>query len=499
MKGDVTMKNEERRRAPIWGLGYAALLLFVCAGLSQAQGLFDTPVHYDVGSRPRDVTAADLDRDGSQDLVVANSLSSTVSVLLNGGDGTFGPALSYPVGASPYAAVTARMDADLYPDVIASGYDAGTISVLLNDGAGGLLPAVHYPVGDSPMGLVAVDLSGDGIPDVAVVNRESRTFSVLVNDGTGALTLSAVYAASGFSIKPSWITAGDFDGDEAIDLAVVKNYHNLYFTAAYVQVFPNDGTGHFPVSRTYDLGAPGTATTPMAADFDGDEDIDLIASGFVVNSYRVSVLLNDGTGNFADPLTYSAGASGRACYGDFDFDQDLDLAVSEQGVSSYSFSVLENNGDATFESPYTVAVGPDPMGIVSRDFDSDGDGDLAVAVFDDDSVAVVGCNADPTAVGGGVIGGVDVLRLYRAHPNPFASETALAFELSEPARVAVRIYDVSGRLVRTLTEGEFRAPGRHELTWDGRDGRGLNVASGVYLCRTEASGAERTQRMVLIR
>ncbi len=84
------------------------------------------------------------------------------------------------------------------------------------------------------------------------------------------------------------------------------------------------------------------------------------------------------------------------------------------------------------------------------------------------------------------------------YPNPFGPSTTVRFSLPEPSHVTLRVYDVSGRLVRELADSEMAA-GSYQRTWDGRDGSGEPVAAGVYFCRFEAGERNLTQRMVLIR
>ncbi|MEZ5064246.1 MAG: FlgD immunoglobulin-like domain containing protein [bacterium] len=74
-----------------------------------------------------------------------------------------------------------------------------------------------------------------------------------------------------------------------------------------------------------------------------------------------------------------------------------------------------------------------------------------------------------------------------AAPNPFVADTSLRFELARPAHARLRVYDVSGRLVRTLVDGPLDA-GRHAANWDGRDDSGRRVASGVFFVRMQAEG-----------
>jgi FlgD Ig-like domain len=83
--------------------------------------------------------------------------------------------------------------------------------------------------------------------------------------------------------------------------------------------------------------------------------------------------------------------------------------------------------------------------------------------------------------------------------NPVRGEAKIGFSLPVPSNVSLELFDVSGRLVRALLGGQVRPAGRHETVWDGRDGSGQTVQSGVYLLRLEAGGRTDTRRMVLLR
>lgn len=84
-------------------------------------------------------------------------------------------------------------------------------------------------------------------------------------------------------------------------------------------------------------------------------------------------------------------------------------------------------------------------------------------------------------------------------PNPFNPRTAILFSLGVEGPVTARVYDVRGRLVRTLAKEQPFPAGRSELVWDGSDGTGRPVASGVYLARIIANGEERRVKMALVR
>jgi len=89
--------------------------------------------------------------------------------------------------------------------------------------------------------------------------------------------------------------------------------------------------------------------------------------------------------------------------------------------------------------------------------------------------------------------------LHRAVPNPFNPQTSIAFELATEADVNLVVYDVAGRVVRTLISTQLMTSGRHEVVWNGRDGRGQNVAAGLYFYRLDAGATALTRRMTLVK
>jgi hypothetical protein len=88
--------------------------------------------------------------------------------------------------------------------------------------------------------------------------------------------------------------------------------------------------------------------------------------------------------------------------------------------------------------------------------------------------------------------------LRQNFPNPFNPVTRVSFSLKAKGHVSLRIYDVSGRLVRILVD-EIRDAGSYESVWDGTNERGRRTASGVYFCRMETNDYERTVKMVQLR
>ncbi len=83
-------------------------------------------------------------------------------------------------------------------------------------------------------------------------------------------------------------------------------------------------------------------------------------------------------------------------------------------------------------------------------------------------------------------------------PNPFNPSTRIRFQLAQPEHVKLAIYDVSGRLVKTLADEPFDR-GTHSLEWDGGDAQGRCTASGVYFCRFEAGSYVGSRKLLMVK
>ena len=88
--------------------------------------------------------------------------------------------------------------------------------------------------------------------------------------------------------------------------------------------------------------------------------------------------------------------------------------------------------------------------------------------------------------------------LEQNHPNPFNPSTTIHFGLKRPSDVNLRIFDVAGRLIRVLADGQF-GPGEYTRIWNGRSDSGSQVASGVYFYRMDAGEFVQTKKMVLLK
>ncbi len=88
--------------------------------------------------------------------------------------------------------------------------------------------------------------------------------------------------------------------------------------------------------------------------------------------------------------------------------------------------------------------------------------------------------------------------LEQNYPNPFSTSTQIRFGMPEAGKIAVRIYNSNGELVKTLAEGNMSA-GPHEVTWDATDNSGNGISSGIYYVRMTAGSYTQMKKIILAR
>jgi hypothetical protein len=113
------------------------------------------------------------------------------------------------------------------------------------------------------------------------------------------------------------------------------------------------------------------------------------------------------------------------------------------------------------------------------------------AIFTLDTTAIVSAGEEPVvpaAQGLGV-----------CFPNPFNPSITIPYHLNHSAKVSLAIYDLKGRRVLTLVNGERQEMGPYQVAWNGRDQSGRTASGGVYLCRLKIDENVYHQRMTLIK
>jgi hypothetical protein len=359
--------------------------------LGKGDGTFQTAHSYAAGSDPICVAVGDFNGDGVLDLAVANKGSAKVSILLGNGDGTFQAAQSYDAGSNPQSVVVGDFNRDGHADLAVANdiFGAGTVTILLGNGDGTFQAAHSYDAGFRPWSVAVADFNGDGLQDLAVAsNVIPGTVSILLGNGDGTFQVAQDYAVG---LLPQSVAVGDFNGDGHLDLVVANAYSGT------VSVLLGNGDGTFQAAQSYTVG--GSASVAVG-DFNGDGRLDVAVAG----GSAVSILLGNGDGTFQDAQSYAAGFGPQSvAVGDFNRDGHPDLAVANGGgdpIPVGTVSILLGKGNGAFQAAQSYVVGSYPFSVAVGDFNGDGIPDLAIAsqgtVVNTGTVSVLLGNGDGT-------------------------------------------------------------------------------------------------------
>ena len=344
------------------------------------------------------------------DIVTVNPEDDTIAIFLGVGDGTFsGVPIVYDVGNSPQAVEAEDFTDDGITDLVVVNQLDSTVSILQGFGNGEFWPLGTYGVGMYPQDVIVSDLDGDTILDIVSINVGSGSASILMGQGMGTFQLHQNAPEVNVGYRPLAGELGDVDRDGALDLVVANRLGT-------VSVLLGDGDGTFQALSAFETGRQPESLVLVQLTDDGAQDgvvddtdfLDIVTTGFLDNT--VSVLVGDGDGAFAAPLTYAVGEGPVAVSttqlnddngdGLVDLFDNRDLVVANSNpndeVGGDTVTLLLGNGDGTFGLQDRYDVGTAPEGVAVGDFDGDGIEDLAVANRDSGDVTVLLGAADGT-------------------------------------------------------------------------------------------------------
>lgn len=310
------------------------------ANLPAAAQRFDRDV-IRVGKAPGFIAIADVNHDGKPDLIAANTADETLSILLGDGKGHFSPAPGSPFscGKSPNDIAVADMNHDGNPDLVIANTETPLITVLLGDGKGGFKPAARSPFSAASRphvhGVAVADFNGDGKPDVVTDSWGNNQILMLLGDGAG--NLAGPGRAFNTGRRPyQRVRSADFNQDGNPDVVTTNLDDNT------VSILLGDGHGGLHDSQGSPFPAGEAPWAAVIDDVNHDGKLDLVILPYEpdVKDPRqtgITVLLGDGKGGFSGgsfsktggsplPLTGCRGPA-RVATSDFNGDSFRDIAV----------------------------------------------------------------------------------------------------------------------------------------------------------------------------
>lgn len=313
------------------------------------------------GLAPFGATVADLDADGRLDAIVCNSGLRSVAVILDQGRG-WGRDVTVRVAPGPTALAAADLDRNGTPDLVTLHRESGDLAVCLGQGQAGFAPPQVLHVGGSPYDVALADLDADGRTDAILADPASLGLRWLRGDGAGGFDSGHDLRTGG---HPETVAVADLDGDGHADLLAAEPggaEQPLHF----VSVLQGGGAGAFAPARIYEL--PSGAVSLAVADVDADGALDVVAA--CPQSDAVAFLLGNGDGTFRPAVMQPVGIRPASLWAaDLDLDGRPEILAAHVGFRG--ISVLRYSAPGATVAAALATEG-DARSVSVRDLDRDG-------------------------------------------------------------------------------------------------------------------------------
>ncbi|ELS03307.1 putative calcium-binding protein,FG-GAP repeat protein [Xenococcus sp. PCC 7305] len=337
----------------------------------------------------------DLNNDGNLDLL-GNRLQR-----LGNGDGTFGEVSEFSeYSYRQYNVTSADFNGDGVDDLVVNnsrlvfGYGfriEDNISVLLNDGTGTFDVQVSLTSSNENSVVKKGDFNGDGFVDLAISNDlftsgfndyyyrelDSSRVSVLLSNNNGTFS-DAINTE--ITINNSILAATDLDNNGIDDIITKEALQFGNGDGTFANPIPLDAT----LAEAIESSDSYSSSVIIPEDFNGDGNIDLATAVISYENNKVSIVLGNGDGTFEPGGELISGFDITDIdVSDYDGDGIADIAAANSIENSVS--VFAGNGDGTFQDVVKFATGRNPSNLISGDLDNNGNNDLlAVNDFSDD-------------------------------------------------------------------------------------------------------------------
>jgi hypothetical protein len=357
----------------------------------------------------------------------------------------------------------ANIDTDPYREIIAGMRD-GKLYVFRHDGT----PYPGFPFvtgGDITTSPAVGDIDNDGRVEIVFGSGTDSKVYAIRSDKTSAAGFP-VGIQLGQDVDSSPALA-DVTNDGYLDVVIGASNGNLFLFRGNGGTIP---TG-WPVAIKDNVGTKiAIRSSPAVADVDGDGSLDIVVGDQIGRLHGFTA-----AGQYLPGFPIQTGNLLESSPAVWDIDND---GLTEIIALSFDQRIY------CWDTPWTFNQSKAVWPMFKRNQRNTG-------VVSDDILAVTAVPDEQTQLRPA---------LLQNYPNPFFASTLIRYRVPEGAAyqgVRLHIFDLNGRIVRTMVSGE-QPPGLYELSWDGNDTQGRRVASGIYPYRLEVGGEVLSRKMVIL-
>ena len=392
---------------------------------------------------------ADLNNDGKNEIVVG-TLNGTLFVL-NGHDLSTWENFPISVGGNilsnmAVGDVTGDGVKNIIINIMGTSQRVLAINPLTGENIQGF---PYYEVGASNAGSTLANISGEGALNIIFATSQVSTPSLVVLNGDGTVFANSIMPTQ----IMSEIAPVDLNNDGNILLIFTDTAGNIW--AKDKNMVTIDG---FPVRTTNRIEA-----SPVFMDIDNDGKLEIIVgddNGFL------HILRSDGTYFPGYPIKITPHPIKKSAFAGFFNNTNSDILITT--ITGIEYIETKQKGATPFWNTFRGNIGK------SASFED--------AIMSDFEIPIPRVYTN----------------LEQNFPNPFNPVTKIRFYIQKDEDVTLNIYNIRGQLVKALLNEKLKY-GQHEIIWNGDDGNGRNVASGIYFYKLTAGDFVDVKRMVMMK
>ena len=354
--------------------------------INRGNGTFSIQTAYsgDPTFYPTFILVHDFDSDKHLDIVVANSVMDTVTLLSGEENGKFRNSTVFPTGINshPRSMAIGDFNNDNRTDIVVVHSGTGSVSLLLRIDNGALTNLKTLSTGSNskPHSLIVADFDNDGQSDIVVANRGNENIGFFFGRSNGSFSDQETFFL-GEDIFPTWIGLGDFNNDKQLDVVITNS-----ISPAPVIVLLGNGDRTFRFRKTNGFHPTNIG---VVGDFNSDGYLDVVICQQLTDG--IVVLLGYGNGTFRNPVIFSSRSNSSlssVAVGDFNNDGSLDIVVAFLDKSN--MGIFLGNGDGTFlaRPDYFLSNYGPPMSLATGDFNNDHQVDIVVGFYNRNNLRI---------------------------------------------------------------------------------------------------------------